>query len=48
MCTIGQERLNSVMQLSIHLQHADDIILCDVARDFVALGENCCSVFGEF
>ena len=47
--TIGQERLNSVMLLNIHDKHADEINLCDVSRDFVAISMKIVAMsFGEF
>ncbi len=46
--TMSQERLNSLMILHVHKDHTDNMILSDVANDFISGRERWSNVFGKF
>lgn len=46
--TMTQERLNSLMVLHVHKEYTDDLVLTDVANEFVHRGERRSQVFGCF
>ena len=43
-----QERLNNLMLLHVHKQKTDELLLAEVARDFVNDSEHCLHIFGKF
>ena len=46
--TMTQERLNSCMVLHIHTDQTDNLVLNEVANEFVSKGECRFQVFGKF
>ena len=46
--SMTQERLNHVMLLNVHKEKTDELILEDVARDFVNDNEHRVHIFGKF
>ena len=45
---MSQEWLNNVMLLHVHKQKTDELVLEDVARDFVNDNEHRVHLFGKF
>ena len=46
--SMSQERLNNVMLLHVHKQKTDELVLAEVARDFVNDSEHRLHIFGKF
>ena len=46
--TMGQERLNNLMVLHVHKEYTDNIVLIDVANEFISKCPRRQSVFGKF
>ena len=46
--SMSQERLNNVMLLQVHKQKTDELVLEDVAQDFVNDNEHRVHLFGKF
>ena len=45
---MSQEQLNNVMPLHVHKQKTDELVLEEVARDFVNDSEHRLHIFGKF